>query len=492
MTDIRLYTAEQSQRLDRLAIERMPIEGYALMTLAAKSAVEVLRCRWPEARHVTLFCGPGNNGGDGLVMARLLKGAGLQVAVVMPLGAGRAGSDADKALLDWNAFGGECQPLSNIDLNKTDLIVDALFGSGLARNIEGDIAAIVAAIDAATCPVMAVDIPSGLSCDTGCVLGIAAKADVTVTFITNKLGLHTGFGPELCGEVVLQDLDVPAILRNQLPHVAELHGPVQRRCWPARSRAAHKGTHGSLLVVGGGAGMPGATLLAAKAAMRVGAGKVRIACDPQNAPMLPLSLCEVMASGVGAADGLKPLLAGHHVVAVGPGLGRGEWAKQLFSVVIDHPGVTVVDADALTLLAEAPFHRDNWILTPHPGEAATLLSTIVHEVQADRLGAATEIVNRYGGVCVLKGAGTIIACSEQQAKVIAAGNPGMATAGSGDVLTGVIGGLLAQFGELWPLSDLATEAALIHAMAGDLAAGEGERGLMASDLIEHLRSLVNQ
>lgn len=491
MTEYRLYTAQQSQEMDRIAMRQVPIAGFELMTRAAEAAVDVLREHWPAAKSIAILAGPGNNGGDGLVMARLLKSAGFKVQVVMPLSPLSHEGDASRALKEWTAYGGICRSLAGIDLEQADVIVDALFGSGLKRAIGGEAATLVAAANRAARPILAVDVPSGLSSDTGAVLGVAIQAEVTATFITNKVGLHTGSGPDHTGVLRVCSLQVPASVYEALEAVATLYRPARFQRLPPRSRAAHKGSHGSLLVIGGGEGMPGAALLAAQAAMRCGAGKVRVACHGATAAMLPLAMPEIMTAAIAEADALLPLLASHDVVAIGPGLGRGRWAQALFALTCGHQGPIVVDADALTLLAERPAYREDWILTPHPGEAATLLQTTPARVQADRLTAAATIVDRYGGVCILKGAGTVVASTQSVPTIIAAGNPGMATAGSGDVLTGVVGGLLSQFGPYRPLANLAADSALIHAMAGDHAASAGERGLLASDLVSSLRAIVN-
>jgi len=258
---------------------------------------------------------------------------------------------------------------------------------------------------------------------------------------------------------------------------------------PSRQRNAHKGHYGHVLVVGGDRGMSGAARLAGEAAARSGAGLVSIATRPEHAAMLSVTRPELMAHGVWDEHGLRKLLAGATVVAAGPGLGKSLWARTLLSVLLAEDRPMVVDADALNLLAQAPLRREHWVLTPHPGEAARLLGVSIEAVQADRFRAVVAIQARYGGVCVLKGAGSLVFPGAQQAVALcSAGNPGMASGGMGDVLTGMIAGLLAQ--GLAPRV-AARLGVYLHAAAGDQAAASGERGLLAGDLMPGLQRLVN-
>ena len=259
---------------------------------------------------------------------------------------------------------------------------------------------------------------------------------------------------------------------------------------PARSPTAHKGDFGHVLVIGGDRGMSGALRLAAEAALRVGAGLVSAATRAEHAASISVARPEIMSHGVESASALSLLLSlrkGASVLAVGPGLGQGEWGRKLFSAVLESSLPMVVDADALNLLAVEPAHRDNWILTPHAGEAARLLGQTVEQVQADRISAAVALQQKYGGVVVLKGAGTLVADVTDEIAICSEGNPGMASGGMGDVLTGVIAGLLAQG---CTLTEAAQQGVCLHAHAADLAAQEGQRGLLASDLFPHLRRLM--
>lgn len=482
-----LYTAEQVRDFDRRAIGELGIPGYELMTRAGRATLQALCALWPAARTITVLCGPGNNGGDGYVVARLAREQGLTVHVV-PLGdPQRLAGDAGRAYDDLLADGGRCEPWSP-EVLAADVIVDALYGTGLAREVTGEAAGMLEAVNAAGRPVVAVDIPSGLQADTGAVLGVAARADVTVTFIGRKLGLYLGAGPDHAGRIVFADLDVPPeTCSGTAPQACLLDERVIAEALPRRRRTAHKGEHGHVLVVGGGPGMPGAARLAGEAALRAGAGLVTLAVHPENVGVVA-ARPELMCVAVRTAGDLAKALSRATVVAVGPGLGQDDWSRSLLDTVLATRLPVVVDADALNLVAAAPRRRDAWVLTPHPGEAARLLGTNSAAVQSDRLGSARALQARFGGVAVLKGAGTVVQAADGQTWLCDRGNPGMAVAGMGDVLTGVIAGVAAQCGDL----ALAARAGVFaHAQAGDLAARRGERGLLAGDVLEQVRACVN-
>lgn len=483
-----LYSAAQTRQFDSLAIAS-GISGATLMARAGAAAFTALRAHWPTARRIVVVCGVGNNAGDGFVLARLARAAGCDVSVLQ-LGDGAAlRGDALQARDDYHAAGGVSRDFSTAELATADVLVDAVFGTGLTREVSDEWRAAIAAMNALTVPVLALDLPSGLHADSGAVLGVAVRAAVTVTFIVRKQGLFTGEACAHAGRVILADLEVPSpILAGATPGALLLAQDALAAWLPPRNRAAHKGSFGHVLVVGGEQGMSGAVRLAAEAAARVGAGLVSIATRAAHAAQISAARPELMAHAVEDATQLTPLLARATVVAIGPGLGRSEWARALLARVLDTALPLVVDADALNLLAREPLRRDNWILTPHPGEAARLLGCGTADIAADRYHAVRELAARYGGVAVLKGAGTLIARQDGAVMVCAAGNPGMAGGGMGDVLTGVIAGLLAQG---LPLFDAAQAGVLAHALAGDAAARDGERGLLAGDLLSYLRRIIN-
>jgi len=461
-----------------------------LMTRAGAAALEQLRAHWPAARALTVVCGAGNNAGDGYVVGRLALAAGFDVELISLVAGSALRGDARAAYEDFVTAGGT---VSGVDRDFTfvgDVIVDALLGTGMTRAVDGSFAAAVEAINTAGKPVLALDIPSGLDADTGHVLGIAVAADVTVTFVGLKTGLFVGDAPAYCGVVEFADLDVPADVYGALAAPLRRIGPdVVARVLPPRRRTAHKGDHGRVLLVGGAPGMAGAIRLAAEAALRAGAGLVRVATHPDSAAVVTAGRPEIMTHAIEGADELAPLAAQSDVLVVGPGLGRSAWATTVWRAAASVGRPLVVDADGLNLLAAAPVLRSDWILTPHPGEAGRLLGMSAVDVQRDRLAAVRALAERYGGTVVLKGAGTLVAdTSDAPIAVCDRGNPGMATAGMGDVLAGVLGALVAQGAGL---RDAAEAGVYVHATAGDRAAAAGERGLIAGDLMAFIRERVN-
>lgn len=485
-----LYRAEQARELDRRAIEERGIPGYTLMCRAGEAVFAAVReCR-PGARRLAVVCGAGNNGGDGFVVARLAHRAGREVEVLELVEASRLRGDAATARSECVAAGVTPHPFDAARLARAEVVVDAVFGTGLDREVGGAWRAALEAIDGQGAPVVAVDIPSGLHADTGAVLGVAVHAAATVTFIARKAGLYSGEGPAYRGALYFDALGVPADLYGGLEPAALRLDPVGlARLLAPRPRSAHKGCYGHVLLVGGERGMGGALRMAGAAAGRVGAGLVSLATRAEHAAALSAGAPELMAHGVGGPGDLGALLGRATVVAVGPGLGRGRWGVDLFGSLLDSRLPLVVDADALNLLAREPVARGNWVLTPHPGEAARLLSTDTGAVQRDRYAMARALAERYAAVVVLKGAGTVIQAGEGAPWVAEVGNPGMASGGMGDVLTGVIAALLAQ--GLDPAA-AARLGVYLHGAAADAAArAGGERGLLASDLLPELRRLAN-
>jgi len=484
-----LYRANQVNELDRITIEEMGITGVCLMERAGSAAFALLQSRWPNAHRIAVLCGVGNNGGDGYVLARLAYLVGYEVTVLQ---LGDINKLKDEARITFEAMkdvGLSVQVFAEKKLSIVDVIVDALFGIGLSRKVSGQWRTAIEALYRCNCPILSIDIPSGLHADTGSVMGIAVRADATISFIGLKQGLFTGEGPEYCGEIYFDDLQVPhAIYKQAKSTVARLDHETLRTTFHRRPRTAHKGHFGHVLVIGGDKGLTGATRLAAEAALRVGAGKVSVATRTAHANLLNLTCPEIMSHGAETTEELAYLLEQATVVAIGPGLGQSIWARSMLEAVKAFSKPLVIDADALNLLARMPFRFPNGILTPHPGEAARLLETTTSEIQADRFAAVHALQLRFGGVCILKGAGTLIANDTGHISVCMAGNPGMATGGMGDVLTGIIAGLLAQG---FALLDAAKLGVCLHGKAGDQAALEGERGLLPSDLFRWLRYYVN-
>ena len=488
---IALYQNRQIRELERLAIES-GTDVYKLMLRAGEAAFKSLIKRWSTIREITVCCGKGNNGGDGLVIARLAHKQGFRVTVYSLIPPANYRGPAAQAAKACEKQGLSIQPFPIPLSFKRGLIVDALLGSGFQGEIKSPYSEIITAINKAKRSVLAVDVPSGINVDTGEVQTTAVKADLTITFIGLKQGLYTARAPAYCGEVVLASLDLPSTLFSQIKTHTQLldWSQVQPLLPPRRERDAHKGNYGHVLVIGGDYGMGGAVRMAAEAAARVGAGLVTVATRPEHLPIVSGSRPELMCYQVAEVDDLKSLLESATVVVIGPGLGKSDWAKALLNKVLLTKIPKVLDADSLNLLAESPTQREDWILTPHPGEASRLVNTSCQEIQSDRFKAIRQLSQRYRGVVVLKGSGTLIKEGEgEMISICSEGNPGMATGGMGDILSGVIGGLLAQ---RLSLVAAAQGGVFIHSLAADRAAEEGgERGLLATDLFPHLRSLVN-
>jgi ADP-dependent NAD(P)H-hydrate dehydratase / NAD(P)H-hydrate epimerase len=480
-----LYRAAQVAELDRHAIEGQGIDGYELMNRAGARAFAIMKARWPEARAITVCCGGGNNGGDGYVVARLALEAGMGVQLIAMKATDELTGDAARAARDWLHCGGGVEPAD--ERLRGDVVVDALLGTGLDRPVRDDHARLIEHINDAGHPVLAIDVPSGLSADTGMPQGISVRADVTVSFIGRKRGLYTGQAGRWCGERVFDDLEVPAVIYDSVEPDAELLEPSRLQdCLPPRAADTHKGDLGTVLVAGGNEGMAGAPVLAAQAALRSGSGLVHVATRAAHATLAATVQPEIMGHGVEELDQLKPLLAAADVIALGPGLGRNDWAGAIWRRLLASDKALVLDADGLNLLADSPTRRSNWILTPHPGEAARLLGVEVAEIQADRFAAVRELARRFDATVALKGHGTLIADPAGQVAVCPFGNPAMASAGMGDALTGIIASLRGQGLDAF---DAACCGVLAHALAGDRAA-TGRRQILASDLIEALAHVL--
>jgi NAD(P)H-hydrate epimerase len=486
-----LYRAAEVRAADRRAAEQHGLGGGVLMERAGAAALSCLRERFPRARRLAVFCGPGNNGGDGFVLARRAREAGLEVTVTSLSDPAALQGDAQQAWQRWHAAGGATVRFGAGLRIAADVVVDGLFGTGLARAPEGAARAAVDAINGAGCPVLALDIPSGLHADSGRVLGVAVRADVTLSFIGLKAGLFTGLGREHSGLILFDALGVPHdVFSGAVPLARRITPASLYGLLPRRPRQAHKGMAGRVGVLGGQPGMPGAVRLAGEAAYRGGAGLVTLATHPAHAALISAACPELISHGVMDPREALAALASCSVVAFGPGLGQQDWGRALWKAALSLQRPLVVDADALNLLAGERQRRSDWVLTPHPGEAARLLGCTPAAIEADRFAAVRTLVDRYGGVCVLKGSGTLVASEHgPDLWLCDRGNPGMASGGTGDVLTGVIAALCAQ--GLTPV-EAARLGVWAHAVAGDRAAQNGERGMLARDLLAPLRAVLNE
>jgi len=488
---------------DRAAI-RSGVSGITLMENAAAALAADLLAAWPEARRVAVVCGPGNNGGDGLAAARLLAAEGISVSV-FTLGPpdryrGDAAENAERALacgLKLSPLGerGARRSLSEA-LAASDVVLDALFGTGLSRGLDGEAARAVAAINASGRPVIAADLPSGLSADEGRLLGPAVRAEATVAFAAGKPCHVLPPARDLCGRVAVRAIGIAAeILERRRARLYIAEASDVAAALPPRRADSHKGNYGRLAVVAGSRGKTGAAALAARGALRAGAGLVTVFCPASIEQAVVGALPETMTRGLPdrdgrlapeAADALREALADFDAAAVGPGLGVSAAVRSVLETLLRSPLPLVCDADALNTLTPEAFsrRRGETVLTPHPGEAARLLHSTTRAIQSDRLGAAKELARRSKSVVVLKGSGSLISRPRTAVVVNPTGTPLMSTAGSGDVLTGALGALLAGGLEAFVA---AMAAVYLHGAAGEFLAGTlGDAGLLASELADAL------
>ena len=498
-----LYTAAQVRELDRLAIAG-GIAGFELMRRAGQTAFTSLQQRWPDRSPIEVFCGGGNNGGDGYVVAALAAEASLPVKVWALADPASLSGDAALAM-EWAVEAGVAiQQWRGEAPNKAGLVVDALLGTGLKGSVREKYAQAISAINASGVLVLALDVPSGLCSDSGRKLGAAIKASATISFIGRKRGMYTLEGIDCAGEKLFDDLAVSREVYRQLDanvfdKTRQLDCAAMLARWGVRPRNAHKGSFGHVLVIGGDVGMAGACLLAATAAARSGAGLVSCITRPEHSSMFVAARPELMVHGLSdehiAIDGAAMgLISKASVVVIGPGLGQGGWGRALLSAVLSTDLPLIIDADALNMVALAPeilnSHRGPRILTPHPGEAARLLNCSTADIQADRFSSVIMLRDKYHATVLLKGAGTLIASADGASPIYlnSGGNPGMATGGMGDVLAGITAAFVAQGHEPTAATCL---AAAVHSAAADRAAQHGERGMLASDVIDNLRGVIN-
>lgn len=486
-----IYSAAQVRQMEAAAVAA-GTAGYTLMQRAGAAAFGALRQRWPLARSIVIVAGPGNNGGDGLVLARLARHAGLSVVVLLVAESAALRGEARQAHEDLLAAGVQTHTFSASALAHADVVVDALLGIGVRAPLREEWQQVIAAINACQRPVFALDIPSGLDPDQGTALP-AVHATATMSFLGLKQGLFVGAGPEHAGEILFDGLRVEAQALGP-PALLRLTHEDLARVLPQRPRQSHKAQFGRVLVVGGGTGMPGAVRLAAEAALRVGAGLVSVASLPEHLATVVGARPELMFHALRDAGDVQAAVAVADVIALGPGLGRDGWAKSVLAAVCAarRPQQRlVVDADALNLIAagHGPSRAEDWVLTPHPGEAARLLGISTSEAQADRLATLAALCERRGGTIVLKGATSLVGHPGAVPRLCDRGNPGMAVPGMGDVLTGAIAGLLAQSAQVFEATGAAVYA---HAVAGDRCARLGVRGVLAQEVAQELRAVLAQ
>ena len=410
-----IYSAETVRALDRRAIDEFGVPGYTLMRRAGAAALACINRRFPGLRSMLVVCGAGNNGGDGYVVARLARSSGLDVTAVAVADPGSLKGDAARAYQEFARGGDDPRPWDPALLERHDVVVDALLGTGVTRDVEGQYRDVIEAMNASPGPVAALDIPSGLHPDAGRACGVAVRAALTVTFVGLKSGLFLADGPDHCGHLVFADLDLAdGVYRGMPPAALRQHRGALYEQLGRRPLNSHKGDFGHVLCVGGGQGMPGAIQLTATAALRGGAGLVTVATATSHTATLVAARPELMARGVADGEALDALTGRASVVVCGPGLGTADWGRALLARVLDTGLPAVLDADALTLLAERGEFGQigaHCILTPHPGEAARLLGCTTGDVQGDRLAALRALCERTGATVVLKGAGTLVSAT---------------------------------------------------------------------------------
>lgn len=488
-----LYPVSEIRAIEQASLVALP--PGTLMRRAGLAAAQLVLRLFPafSGKGILVLAGPGNNGGDALEAAALLANEGLNMHVLLCADAAKYSADAQHALSRARGSGARFLDSMADTKQQWDLVIDGLFGIGLVRSIDGALRDLVESINTLSCPVLALDVPSGLAADTGAIVGddgIAVRANHTITFIADKPGLHTFHGRDHAGEVHVADLGIdssrftPTCMHLNSVDLFSAH--LQRR-----RHDSHKGSYGDVIVIGGAHGMTGAPILAARAAAKCGAGRV-FAAFVDEAPAYDSIQPELMCRRAGDMDFLSATLV------AGPGLGTSRTAHDLLAKAMHAPVPLVLDADALNLVAAESGLQHKLaqrnaavILTPHPLEAARLLQASTREVQSDRIAAVREIARRFNAIVVLKGSGSVIADPAGEIMINTTGNPALATAGTGDVLAGLCGALLAQSFPAW---NAALAATWLHGQAADtlVKQGIGPIGLTASELIPIARTILNQ
>ncbi|TLU67896.1 bifunctional ADP-dependent NAD(P)H-hydrate dehydratase/NAD(P)H-hydrate epimerase [Enterobacter sp. MF024] len=483
-----VWPADDLRRAEKEAADSLGITLYELMQRAGEAAFTVARTAYPQSRHWLILCGHGNNGGDGYVVARLALAAGITVTLLALESDKPLPEEATNARQAWLDAAGVIHAADTPWPEGIDLIVDGLLGTGLHSAPRDEVAGLITHANQHKAPIVALDIPSGLVAQTGTTPGAVIQADHTLTFIALKPGLLTGKARDVVGTLHHNALGLEGWLAGQETGITRFDASHLAQWLPPRRPTSHKGDHGRLVIIGGDHGTAGAIRMTGEAALRTGAGLVRVLTRSENIAPIVTARPELMVHEL-TPESLEDSLQWADVVVIGPGLGQESWGKEALRKVGNFRHAMLWDADALNLLAINPDKRHNRILTPHPGEAARLLNCSVAEIESDRLHSAQRLVKRYGGVVVLKGAGTVVASESGVAGIVDVGNAGMASGGMGDVLSGIIGALL---GQKLALYDAACAGCVAHGAAADRLADQyGTRGMLATDLFDALRRVVN-
>lgn len=487
-----LYDAAGSRAADECARRELKLSGMTLMTRAARAGFVDLLARFPDLKSISVWCGKGNNAGDALLIAQQAVELGLTVQAVGLESVDRFSGDAATALHQAQAAGITLRSYAEGVNIEGQVIVDGLLGTGFNGALRAPFAEAIHKLNASGRPILSIDIPSGVNASTGAVSDTAVRATLTSTFITHKIGLHTGAGPSFAGDVCFHDLGVSG---DVLPPPQARGLYADARTLPPLTLATYKHQQGHVLLVGGDSGMSGAIAMSTEAALRAGAGLVSVATRAAHAPMIVGRTPEAMVRSA-EEDSWTAQLETADLVVLGPGLGREAWGLALFSQVEASGKPTVLDADGLYHLAA----RGSWqggalFITPHVGEAARLLDQSAAEVEQDRIASARQLAAQFNASVCLKGPGSVVVGTEGEAVICQHGNPGMASGGMGDVLAGIAGGLLvAGCRQQLPPSELArifAQAIALHSAAADAAAVQlGQRSLLARDVIAALPPLL--
>ncbi len=528
--DKTIYSTISVRNLDSIAINEYKIPGFTLMSRAGKFTFEIIKKEWSELKTINILCGIGNNGGDGFIVAKEAFGSGYNVKVILCGDHTKIKGDAKTAydaymnvigktnngnILYWEEFKKDFSEIkmaqeakksentesteSTKNTEQTEILVDALFGTGLNKDLDKYWMEIVNFINNnfINAKKIAIDVPSGLNANTGAIMNAAIKVDQTVTFVGLKQGLYTAMARDYCGKITLYDLKIPNKIYSKVKPSGYLLNldHLKKNAFPKKiSNCANKGHFGHVLIIGGNVGMLGASILAADAALRAGAGLVSVATRKEHAKSIPINTPEVMSIGMYDINEIEPLIQKATAILIGPGLGQDKWSKEIFSSILklklQKP--LIIDADGINLLASMEefknYHNNNSILTPHPKEASRLLQTTTKEIETDRFKSAKNLHDKYKANIVLKGAGTIIFGEDEKYYITTAGNYGMASAGFGDILAGIIVGLVARGVSLIESAKLGVH---VHAIASDKEITKGKKGMIATDILPWVRLLLN-
>jgi NAD(P)H-hydrate epimerase len=497
---IPLLSRESMRAFDAHAIQQ-GIPGSVLMENAGRGAAERITARFAHAHHFAIVCGTGNNGGDGFVVARHLARHGARVSVFLAGDAAKISGDARAAFDGWVAAGGSVQPANDSlrsNLAASDVVIDAIFGTGLNRDVSGNLVGIIEAVNAARASRVSLDIPSGLDADTGAPLGIAVRANLTITFAFGKKGLFSPRGRAYAGEIEIVEIGVQPVLPESIHASAELIEASDVTRWIVpRSDEFNKYTAGHVAIFAGSPGKIGASLLVAQGAIRAGAGATTVVTWPEAATALEARVIEVMTARIDRnkiADSIDSALGKKKSVVIGPGFGLGPEAREALEHLLkSYEGPLVLDADALTLAADVPNHvaksASKRVLLPHSGELSRILSCSSEEIDHDRYDAVARAAKLTSSVVVLKGAHSLVADPSGKIAVGPRGSPALATAGSGDVLAGIVGAMLTFLAPF----EAACAGVFFHAHAGERwSKKNGDRGLLAREIAEQLPALLHE